>query len=131
LRTPVFLCPERLFAAAEPASLSAQFGNEWPAVNKSGSRSEVEQQLAREEETVNRIQSDYQVAQPAPDAARRPYRKGRSYQLNQDSIQYNILQREVDTNRQLYEELLQGEGDRHSAGMRPTSTSLTRRTRRP
>ncbi len=128
LRTPnIALLEERLFGLQQNlASLTAQFGNEWPAVIQVRQQiQEVEQQLKREKkETINRVQSDYRVAvnrrQMLQSALGR--QKAEANQLNQDSIQYNILQREVDTNRQLYEGLLQRLKETGiSAGMRTSN----------
>ncbi len=128
LRTPsTSLLEERLFGLQQNlASLSAQFGNEWPAVIQVRQQiQEVEKQLQREKkETINRVQSEYRVAvnrqQMLKSALNR--QKAEANQLNQDSIQYNILQREVDTNRQLYEGLLQRLKETGiSAGMRSSN----------
>ncbi|RPJ62652.1 MAG: hypothetical protein EHM23_02710, partial [Acidobacteria bacterium] len=128
LRTPsISLLEERLFGLQQNlASLSAQFGSEWPAVIQVRQQiQEVEKQLQREKkETINRVQSEYRVAvnrrQMLLGALNR--QKSEANQLNQDSIQYNILQREVDTNRQLYEGLLQRLKETGiSAGMRASN----------
>ncbi|RPJ86578.1 MAG: polysaccharide biosynthesis tyrosine autokinase [Acidobacteria bacterium] len=128
LRTPsISLLEERLFGLQQNlASLSAQFGSEWPAVIQVRQQiQEVEKQLLREKkETINRVQSEYRVAvnrrQMLLGALNR--QKAEANQLNQDSIQYNILQREVDTNRQLYEGLLQRLKETGiSAGMRASN----------
>jgi len=128
LRTPsISLLEERLFGLQQNlASLTAQFGNEWPAVIQVRQQiQEVEQQLKREKkETINRVQSEYRVAvnrrQMLLGALNR--QKAQANQLNQDSIEYNILQREVDTNRQLYEGLLQRLKETGiSAGMRTSN----------
>ncbi len=113
LRTPsIALLEERLFGLQQNlASLSAQFGNEWPTVIQVRQQiEEVQQQLNREKaETIRRAKSDYQVAVNRKRMLERALerQKAQANQLNQDSIQYNILQREVDTNRELYQGLLQ------------------------
>jgi len=131
LRTPsISLLEERLFGLQQNlASLSAQFGNEWPAVVQVRQQiREVEQQLVREKrETIRRAQSEYKVAVNRQQMLRRALQKQKAEanQLNQDSIQYNILQREVDTNRQLYEGLLQRLKETGiSAGMRTSNIHI-------
>jgi polysaccharide biosynthesis transport protein len=113
LRTPsIQLLEERLFGLQQNlASLTSQFGNEWPAVIQVKQQiEEVRLQLAQEKgETIRRAKSEYQVAvqhrQMLQAALER--QKGQANRLNEDSIQYNILEREVETNKQLYDGLLQ------------------------
>ncbi len=95
----------------ELAGLSSSYGPEWPTVK------ELRQQI---NELDGQIRSE---KQSALDAARQRYEMALDRyrrlseasaeqrkvvdQLNDDSIQYNILRREVDTNKELYEGLLQ------------------------
>ena len=95
----------------ELAGLSSRYGPEWPTVK------ELRQQIR---ELDGQIRSEKQAAL---DAARQRYEMALDRyerlstaaaaqrkvvdQLNDDSIEYNILRREVDTNKQLYEGLLQ------------------------
>ncbi|MFB3903579.1 MAG: GumC family protein [Acidobacteriota bacterium] len=138
LRTPsIALLEERLFGLQQNlASLSAQFREEWPAVIQVRKQiQEVEQQLKREKkETINRVRSEYRVAvnrrQMLKNALNR--QKAEANQLNQDSIQYSILQREVDTNRQLYEGLLQRLKETGvAAGMRTSNIHVVDRAEVP
>jgi len=113
LRNPTIqTLEERLFGLEQNlASLSAQFGSEWPAVVQSKQQiAEVQQQLAKEKrEAIRRAKMEYEMAvnrdrmlQGALDRQKTQVNK-----MNEDSIQYNILQREVDTNKQMYDGLLQ------------------------
>ena len=138
LRTPsISLLEERLSGLEQNlASLSAQFGNEWPAVIQVRQQiREVEKQLLREKkETINRVRSEYQVAVNRREMLKRALNRqtAEANQLNQDSIQYNILQREVDTNRQLYEGLLQRLKETGiSAGMRTSNIHIVDHPERP
>ena len=95
----------------ELAGMSSRYGPEWPTVK------ELREQIRELDEQVR---AEKQIAL---DAARQRYEMAlaryRSLseaaaaqrqvvdQLNSDSIQYNILRREVDTNKELYEGLLQ------------------------
>lgn len=95
----------------EMAGMSSRYGPEWPTVK------ELREQIA---ELAAQVRSEKQTAL---DAARQRYEMALDRyqrlsaaadeqrqvvdQLNNDSIQYNILRREVDTNKELYEGLLQ------------------------
>lgn len=95
----------------ELAGMSSRYGPEWPSVK------ELRQQI---DELDVQIRHEKRVAL---DAARQRYEMALDRyqrlstaaeeqrkvvdQLNNDSIQYNILRREVDTNKELYEGLLQ------------------------
>jgi capsular exopolysaccharide synthesis family protein len=75
---------------------------------------ELQRQIAREQAQVasghsNALLADYRAAQSAENAlkARVAQLKGAVLNLRGRSIQYTILQREVDTNRALYDALLQ------------------------
>lgn len=79
----------------------------------------IDSQIAAEAATVRRsIESEYQIAlrQEQQLAAQVASLKGGVMDLRGRSIQYNILQREVDTNRSLYEGLLQRYKDIGVAG---------------
>ncbi len=97
--------------AAEYAKLLAQFQPEYPAVqNAAAELKQIDQSIAREEGRVgSTIRSAYQAAVARENALQAQVNGLRSevIGLRNRSIQYNIYQREVDTNRQLYEGLLQ------------------------
>lgn len=101
----------RAEAAAELARLSAQFGPAYPQVEAlSAQVRQLDQSLGLEERRVgSTVQSAYQQAVGREqDLARRVEGlKGDLIDLRRRSIQYNILQREVDTSRSLYDGLLQ------------------------
>jgi len=93
------------------ASLSARFGPDWPDVQNTGRKiQEVREQLRREkEDTIREAKIEYRVAQDHHQllSSALEEQKLLANQLNEDSIQYNILKREVETSKQLYEGLLQ------------------------
>ncbi len=113
LRSPTIqTLEERLFGLEQNlASLSAQFGAEWPAVVQAREQiTEVKQQLAKEKrEAIQRARMEYQMVIDRDRMLQGAFNRQKSQvnKMNEDSIQYNILQREVDTNKQLYDGLLQ------------------------
>lgn len=93
------------------ANLFAQYGSRWPEVLRLQEEiGEVREQLNRERQlAIDRVQLDYQLAldhERMINAALEE-QKTLAERLAQDSIQYNILKREVDTSKQLYDGLLQ------------------------
>lgn len=101
----------RAEAAADYAKLMIQFEPGYPAARAISSQiAQLDQAIAREE---SRVSSSFQSA--FRDAAGRERAlssrveglKGGLIDLKRRSIQYNIFQRDVDTNRQLYDGLLQ------------------------
>lgn len=97
--------------AAERARMLAQFEPEYPPARALADQiSELDRSITREEGRVrSTLQGTYQAATAREEALR-----GRVQSLQSDllnlrgrTIQYNIYQREVDTNRQLYDALLQ------------------------
>jgi len=93
------------------ASLTRRYGHRWPDVQQAQEElAQVSDQLNREkEQALRQAIADYEVAtvrqKRLADALARQSQL--ADQLNRDSIQYNILRREVETNKQLYEGLLQ------------------------
>ncbi len=93
------------------AQLSTQFGPSYPKVK------EVRNQLAQVELSIQqenskalaRMQRDYQTSLQREALLRNALeqQKAEANKLNERAIQYNLLKRDVDTNRQLYEGLLQ------------------------
>ncbi len=122
---------ERAKAQAEYAKLMVQFEPEYPAakaiesqiaaLNKSISAEEARSQAgtsARYREAVEREQNlERQVNRL----------KGQFSGERRDSIQYNIFQREVDTNRQLYDGLLQRYKEIGVAGVGTNNISIVDR----
>lgn len=101
----------RAEAAAEYARLMTQFQPNYPPAQAVQAQiQQYDESIAREEQRVrNSLQNDFQEAASAEATLRQ-----RVGSLEQDvidqrrrGIQYNIFQREVDTNRQLYNALLQ------------------------
>jgi capsular exopolysaccharide synthesis family protein len=97
--------------AAERARLLTQFEPEYPpAMALQNQLSEIDRSIAREEDRVrSTLQSTYESAAARENSLRARVRtlEGDLLNLRGRSIQYNIYQREVDTNRQLYDALLQ------------------------
>jgi capsular exopolysaccharide synthesis family protein len=102
---------QRADAAAEYANMLAQFEPGYPAAKALAAKvSELDRNIAREEARVNAS-----LTNAYRDAATREQQLGAKVQGLKDqfldqrrrSIQYNIYQRDVDTNRELYDGLLQ------------------------
>ena len=93
------------------ATTTRQFGPRWPEVlTLNQDLSEVRQQLANEKrKALEQASVEYNlaVAHRARLATALAAQNRLADQLTQDSIQFNILKREVETDRQLYEGLLQ------------------------
>lgn len=97
--------------AADYARMVAQFEPDYPPARALADQiAEIDRAIAREE---TRVRSTLQAAFDAA-SAREEMLRGRVNGLESDlldlrgrTIQYNIFQREVDTNRQLYDALLQ------------------------
>jgi capsular exopolysaccharide synthesis family protein len=102
---------QRAVAGAEYASLMAKFSPEYPAAAAVASQVEsLDRSIAREQALVSgSLQRDYQDALKREGAlrARVEQLKGDTLDLKRRNIQYDILKRDADTNRQLYEALLQ------------------------
>jgi capsular exopolysaccharide synthesis family protein len=93
------------------ATLTAQFGAKWPEVRTiTQELSEVRQQLAAEKQKAldqAKVEYDLAVGHRARLTAALNEQGRLADQLTQASIEYNILKREVETDRQLHEGLLQ------------------------
>jgi polysaccharide biosynthesis transport protein len=98
-------------AAAEYARLITRFEPEYPTVRAVASQiAALDQSIARETARVQSgINAEYRDAQQREEALKRKVEalKDGAIDLRRRSIQYNIYQRESDTNRQLYDGLLQ------------------------
>ena len=101
----------RAEASAEHARLLTQFEPEYPAVLALAAQvRQLDQSIAREEGRVqSAIRNTYRdsIEREQALAARVENLKQEFLDQRRRSIQYNIFQREVDTNRQLYDGLLQ------------------------
>jgi polysaccharide biosynthesis transport protein len=93
------------------AKLSALFKPGWPELDQvSEQLSEAEHQIAAErQKAIKNVESEYRTALTREQllAQALEAQKAEASQLNQNSIQYNILKRQVDTDNQLYDGLLQ------------------------
>lgn len=102
---------KRAEVAADYARMMVQFEPEYPAARALQQQVQaLDASIAREETRVqNSIASEYREALQREQGllARVNALKGEYGAQNRDSIQYNIYQREADTNRQLYDGLLQ------------------------
>ncbi len=128
--TPITEIETRLSRSnQELASLMARYGQDWPEVaQKQREIFELDDQLVvQKQKALVKVRSDYELAQ-------NHYRtismaledqKQLANKLNQDSIQFNILKREVDSNKQLYEGLLQRLKEASvSAGLRSSNIHI-------
>lgn len=102
---------KRAEIAAEYAKLMVRFEPEYPAAKELAQQLRtIDGSIAREESRVqNSRSSDYRAALLRESELRQRVDQLKSglNRQQQDSIQYNIFQREADTNRQLYDGLLQ------------------------
>ena len=103
---------EQLIAArAEYAELSERFQDSYPQVQQVLTRIErLETEISSEkQQVVGSILGRYENLQAQAEALDEAIaeRESRMLALNEQAVQYNILQRELETNRQLYDGLLQ------------------------
>lgn len=102
---------QRAEAVAGRQELLERFQPEYPAVKQADAQiAELDRQLAAEAEDVRRsLRGQYVSAAAAEQAIQAEIGrlKGEAIDLDQRSVRYNILQRELDTNRTLYDGLLQ------------------------
>jgi capsular exopolysaccharide synthesis family protein len=101
----------RAALAADQAKMLSQFDAAYPPARAlSDQIAELDRAISREESRVrNTLQSSYQSAASRESLLRQRVQQmeGELLNLRGRTIQYNIYQREVDTNRQLYDALLQ------------------------
>ncbi len=95
----------------ELAGLSGRYGPEWPRVKELGLKvDELSAQLVRENARAREsVASEYRQARARYDRLAASLEDQRQVvgRLGEDSIQYRVLKREVDTNKELYQGLLQ------------------------
>lgn len=93
------------------AELLSRFGEEYPAVETVRAQlAQIEQAIGEEQgNSLADLQAQYREALAREQSLRERVAalRGEFLAQRQDSVQYNILQREVDTNRELYAGLLQ------------------------
>lgn len=96
---------------AQLAELSAQFGPNYPKVRELDDRLKaVESEISGElKKATSRAENDYKTALERENLLRASLddQKKEANKLNESAIEYSILKRDVDTNRQLYESLLE------------------------
>jgi len=93
------------------AELSIQFGPSYPKVAQLNNQSkEIERQIQGEtRKAVEHLRSQYQTALQRESMLREALNKQKqeANRLNENAIDYTLLKRDVDSNRQLYEGLLE------------------------
>lgn len=93
------------------AQLAATFAPDYPKVKEVRQQvTELEAHLAREQErAAERIANEYQASLRREELLHRTFeeQQGQANRIAERSVHYNILKREVDTNKQLYNGLLQ------------------------
>jgi polysaccharide biosynthesis transport protein len=93
------------------ADLSTQFGPAYPKVAQLNNQlKEIDRQFQSEtRKAVERLRGQYLAAQQREDMLRGAFdkQKQEAYKLNENAIEYSLLKRDVDSNRQLYEGLLE------------------------
>ncbi len=114
--------------AAQYANLRAQFEDGYPPVQSLKSQvASLDSAIAREEQRQSTgVRQEYaQAVQRENDLRGRVSRlEAQLYGQRSDSIQYNIVQREVDTNRELYDGLLQRYKEIGVAGVGSSNISI-------
>lgn len=124
------------------ASLSTRFGPEWPDIQQVKQEiQKVRDQLASEQrQAIARVRMDFEVAQQHFDmfASAMADEQAKANKWSEDSIQYNILKREAESNKELFDGLLQRMKEAGvSAGLKSSnlrivdSGELPRETYRP
>jgi len=98
-------------ARSRLAGFSSRYGPEWPSVKETRLEiAELEQQLqAQKRQALTSARQDYELSSDRHGKLEEAVAKQRSLvdDLNVSSIQYRILEREVSSNKELYEGLLQ------------------------
>jgi len=93
------------------ADLSTQFGPAYPKVAQLNNQlKEIDRQFQSEtRKAVDRLRGQYLAAQQREDMLSSAFdkQKQEANKLNESAIEYSLLKRDVDTNRQLYEGLLE------------------------
>jgi succinoglycan biosynthesis transport protein ExoP len=113
MRTPLMekLEPELLADEQKLAEMTAQLGPAMPQVKQLQSKvSQAREQLQREKElAIQNARTEYDTAMAREKLLSEAFENQKilANNLNESSIHYNILRREVETNKQLYDGLLQ------------------------
>jgi succinoglycan biosynthesis transport protein ExoP len=116
------------------ANLSARYKPEGPVPDIEQLKQEIfeiEDQLVKEKQkALAKVRSEYELAQNhyKSISAALERQKQEANKLNEDSIQYHILKREVESNKQLYEGLLQRLKEAGvSAGLKSSNVHIVER----
>ncbi|MBI1747978.1 MAG: polysaccharide biosynthesis tyrosine autokinase [Acidobacteria bacterium] len=113
IKTPLIVELEKLSAELRQryVKLSSSFKAGWPELDQViNQMAAINEQLQKERvRSLSSIEVDYSAALRHETMLRTAFenQKVEANRLNQNAIQYNILKREVDTNKQLYDGLLQ------------------------
>ena len=95
----------------DQAELSSKFGPKHPRmIRLTSERETIQGQIRNEEDKIiTSIRGQYQVAQAREKNLKGAFeaQKNEALDLSRKSVQYNILKREVDTNSQMYDRLMQ------------------------
>jgi polysaccharide biosynthesis transport protein len=118
------------------AELSTQFGPSYPKLEQLNNQiKEIDAQIELELKKVsNRIRGQYLAAQQEETMLRGEFEKQKqeANKLNESAIQYSLLKRDVDVNRQLYEGLLEKLKEAGvTAGLKSTNIRLVDAARTP
>ena len=118
------------------AQLSSQFGPSYPKiVQLENQNTEIDSQIQHELKKVAiKVHNDYLAAMQREKMLNSGFEKQKQEQnkLNESAIEYSMLKRDVDTNRQLYESLLQRLKEAGvSAGLKSNNVKLVDPARVP
>ena len=118
------------------AELSTQFGPSYPKVAQLNNQlKEVQSQVQSElKKITERVRGQYLAAQQQESMLHDQFEKQKQQanKLNENAIQYSLLKRDVDVNRQLYEGLLEKLKEAGvTAGLRSTNIRLVNVARTP
>ena len=110
-------------------NLDARYGVNYPEMKEIGAqviraRYELESQL---NEIARSIEKGYQAAKKKEDILRQraDLQKSRAMELNQLATQYQVLEREVDTNKSIYQNLLQRQKETEvTSGIRASNVQI-------
>ena len=95
----------------QAAELNTQFGPSYPKLSVLNNQlKEIESQIQAEmKKIVNKVRGQYSAALQRENMLHEAFEKQKqeANKLNESAIEYTLLKRDVDTNRQLYEGLLQ------------------------
>jgi len=102
---------EHAMAKSEYSQMSATFKSGYPKLKEVGAKvAELQRKIDEAQGSIaNSVKSDYEAAQKKEESLRESYEKQKvlASALNDKSIEYNILKREVESNETIYNTLLQ------------------------